>query len=858
MQHNPAARPLESSSVQALAARPDASVWLMASAGTGKTKVLTDRVLSLLLAGVPQGEILGLTFTKAAAEEMQQRIIAQAERWLLAPSDTLFAELTALCGTPPENLDTARRLYFDVVEAEHPLRIQTIHAFCQDMLGAFTLEAGLAPGFRVLEEGRAAQALNDAVRAALADTGGQAALEILSQHGTQSWVEGLLTEWLLAMPPIPDAAAMAARLGLSGIDDTLSPEHAAQLLNKQENPVFGDLPAIRAVLPDLKITETEETEFRQPLYAFLADPESMLRQPDDYALVFLTQKNTIRKKKFIINTPALLVEATRLEAHYKKLEALRCLSASLALGEMGQRARQYYSRIKQQHNALDYNDLLLLTLQLLTDVDASAWVRYKMDQRISHVLLDEAQDTSPLQWQLLNALTAEYFAGIGRDDRILPPTVFVVGDKKQSIYRFQGADVALFSAQQALWQDNAASAGFELRNLEQQRSYRSTAEVLSFVDSVFNTTSARSGVLDAEILQHGVTRREAGSVTLWPMTERPEDEQESWALPITAPQTSSAVAAHTRFLAGNVRTLIENGTPPGDILILLARRAPLQQPLLAALRAEGVPVAGVDRVRVGGHLLTLDMLSLLRFCAIPEDDFNLAGLLRSPLCGLSEAALLELCAERGESSVWARLHDIQPDLAEQLTAYRTLQRQGGVTALWNHIVYAAGGYAAFAGCYGGEADTVLDALEAALTEADATLEAAITALESLRGSIKRDIAPDTNAVRVVTIHGAKGLEAPVVILADACQRPAPQDSLLRDPLSGQLFWCPGGGVPEALAPLREADKTAEIEEYNRLLYVALTRARDHLYVAGLEPKKKSKQVSWYDMLAAVRQGGTRQ
>lgn len=816
---------------QRVAANPSASVWLTASAGSGKTHVLVERLLALLLAGAAPETILCLTFTKAAAAEMRERLLRRARHWLTASSDTVAEEVTRILGAAPASLDAARGVFFRLLDPDKNIKIQTLHAFCEDVLRAFPLEAGLSPGFQALEEAEALTLKQEAIHRTLA--AGDPAAAYLTAHTTAGTLEDNLSKWLANPAPPRDIA---------GIIDASLPTDIGleEVLERADS--YGDAPpppdwdTLRTAASGLTKVNATTAKALEELRQFLANPERMEHDAAAYTLIFLTKENEVRQSGLPKAHQVFAAEAERLCKYKQEAAAWRIYGHSLALRHLGQQALGHYTAAKARVHKVDFEDLIRCTLTLLEQGEASAFVRYRLDCRFQHILVDEAQDTSPLQWRILHALSDEFFAGLGQHEQAaLAPSLFVVGDPKQSIYRFQGADVAQFAYQRQVLAQAALAAGTPLKTLALTHSFRSTPAVLEAVDKVFNAHAAAGVIPPGSMLTHHPLREDApGCVEFWPVTPKTQPP-EAWHLPLNPPELENTIALHATMVAGRVRGILNEGALPKDILILLQRRHPLQQPLLTALRRAGVPVAGIDRLAVAEHLALLDILALLRFCALPDDDLNLAALLKSPLVGLNEEELFAVCAGRGNASVWASLPD--RGLLESL---RALAHSVTPLALLQEVLYRRGGYDRLVTATGHEAVDVVTVIEETLmrleNEGNTTLDGAIAALGALRGSIKREPPPGLEAVRVLTVHGAKGLEAPIVILADASQPPSKTPSVVQDKNSGQWLWCPSEAKPRpsAVTALLEAEKTAGIEENNRLLYVAMTRARDRLILTGWE------------------------
>ena len=891
------------------ASDPAASVWVGASAGTGKTKVLTDRVLRLLLGGTVPERILCLTFTRAAAAEMALRITRDLARWTVAADDALAASLKVLTGAEPAQatLDRARRLFAAVLDVPDGLKIQTIHAFCQSLLRRFPLEAGVAPNFEIADE-RMSAALLSAARARLLsnarpgiDDALASALATMTAVTGEEGFGALLANVsrerdrfssLIARHGGIQGAigALRARLRVAegATPDALLAEGCA------EGAFDGDsLAGAARVLAGGTVTDQRRA---QTIAGWLdADHERRTAGFAAYRRAFFGQNDAplqrLITKKFGDAHPdaaeALGEEQARIGAVTDRWNAARVAESSAALIEIAARHLSFYGAEKTRHAVLDYGDQIALSRSLLALEGIAPWVLYKLDGGLDHLLIDEAQDTSPTQWAVIAALAEEFFAGEGA--RAAPRTLFAVGDEKQSIFSFQGADARALTAAHRQFRGRAEAAGRPWESLPLAESFRSTGAVLAAVDAVFAQPAARAGVTaEATPIHHRVHRAgAAGRVELWPPVVPEEKEKiEPWALPVVregaddpaarlAARIADRVARWTQepAEAGDDAWLEARGRAirPGDVLVLVRRRGPFVDHLLRAFKARGVPVAGIDRMVLTEQLAVMDLIALGDACLLPGDDLTLATVLKSPLIGLDEDALFALAYERGDASLWATLarrrgeNEAFAGAYQALTFFRSAADRMAPFEFYSEVLGARGGRAALLGRLGPESG---DAMEEFLALALAygrthppSLQGFLHWVQDGRAEIARDFEQGRDEVRIMTVHGAKGLEAPVVFLPDTMRKP-----LARDPLVWLEEERPdmGVGTPEALLfagrasredPLTRAvrahARTAQEEEYRRLLYVAMTRAEDRLYVCGWQGRDTPPDDCWY---ALVRQG----
>ncbi len=871
---------------QQQAADVAASVWVAASAGTGKTKVLTDRVLALMLAGSEPTRILCLTFTKAAAAEMANRLNERLSGWTTLGDGALAEELRALTGAMPDEaaLTRARRLFARVLDAPGGMRIETIHAFCQSLLRRFPIEAGVAPHFEVMDERSAAEALAEAretvLAAARADTEGLgAALAEVTRHVTEQGFDALMSALALerarlvrALEEGGDAfaAALASALGVP----TSASEHGIIAAACAAPGI--DEAALRAAAALMLQSGKRDQEAGRRIDDWLASPTLRAEIFDDYLLAFFTQEGGRRAelmtKKLAAKAPALAealaIEAERLTAVKAARGAAALAAATAALAKLGGAVLAAYERHKEARALLDYDDLVLKSRDLLLRPGVAPWVLFKLDGGLDHILIDEAQDTNPDQWQVVQTLADEFFAGEGA--RIERRTVFAVGDAKQSIYSFQRADPAAFLRMREHFAARVAAAEQPWRVVDLDISFRSTDAVLTAVDAVFAHAEAQAGVaLDGERIHHTPFRAgHAGLVELWPPVEPDAAaEAQPWELPLEQRRLRAPETRLAQAIAGTVRRWLERGerlpardrlVRPGDVMVLVRRRGPFVTELVRAMTQQGVAVAGVDRLLLTDQLAVQDMIALGQFLLLPEDDLTLATVLKGPLCGLDEEQLFALAHPR-QGTLWSELqrrageHLIFATAARQLSDLLARADFAPPYELFAEVLGARGGRRALAARLGDEA---LDALDEFLSLSLAyermhgpSLQGFLHWFATGEAEVKRDLEQrGRNEVRVFTVHGAKGLQAPIVFLPDTLQ--VPQQKL-------SLLWT-GAGLPlwrahrDCVAPLYErmlADAKARREaEYRRLLYVAMTRAEDRLYICGWRNRQKPADHCWYHLV----------
>ena len=882
---------------QKTAAEPRHSAWVAANAGSGKTHVLVDRVIRLMLAGTEPAAILCLTFTKAAAAEMASRLHGRLGGWAALPDDELARHLEALGEDPsdPAVLVRARRLFTRALETPGGLKIQTIHAFCERLLQLFPVEAGLAPGFRVMDEREASELHRAAQETVLHEAASAAPGPLADAYAT------VMHHATATAFPILMRQALSGRSGLSRLLASPGGVHGAGLVLRHSfgfAPGDGSAALRRDILkPDAgwatlakalaAASESSLTKAARKIAAFMAGRDDEDRLAALIDLFFTTtntpRKGTITTRKFHSDHPAaaqfLDDMQTRLVNLLTRHDELVRIEASEALYTIAAAILTRVAALKQQRAAHDFDDLIARAEALLTESRLAGWVLYKLDFGLEHILVDEAQDTSPRQWSIVTALAQEFFAGEGRP-HARPRTVFVVGDHKQSIYSFQGADVSAFDAAQSHFTTLVSATGQTLSLVNLTISYRTVQPLLDVVDQTFAEGSAAMAGLErpgaSSILHQSERMGKPGVFEIWPLVEPVDEaEPEPWDAPVDREPAQSPRRRLARRLAqllaqwlGQGRIIAAEGraVKPGDILILVQRRNALFGALVAELRRAGVPVAGADRLKLMENIAILDLLALGQWLLLPEDDHGLACVLKSPLVPspMDDDALTTLAAGRGSASLWQRL-EAAGDAAAQANA--------AALGRWRQLGPGVRPYDLFAGVLTAQRRAIAARLGSeALDATDALLELALGYEEdhgaSLSGfltwfaegetEIRREMDKGEGEVRLMTVHGAKGLEANIVILPDAADPPrgGGRGGLAAIPEgqagAGLPLWAVPHLVPSpVLDRWQEAAEILALRERNRLLYVAMTRARDELYVGGVASAKGLPARSWYERLHQV-------
>jgi ATP-dependent helicase/nuclease subunit A len=879
---------------QARAVDPTINAALSASAGTGKTQVLTGRVLRLLLSGVAPETILCVTFTKAGAAEMANRIGNRLAAWVRMPEPQLKKDLFALGEMgDPAMCQAARRLFARVLDAPGGLRIQTIHSFAQTLLASFPSEAGIAPGFQPIE-GRAEQELARTTLAnLLADAEAGTDRQLLDDVQCLSLRlgEGGAVDYLMRCARAGDALSALGETG--GIEARLRivmglPEGSVEdyLASHCGDDRF-DCDLLRAVADANRRWGTGTgADHAGKVDAWLALPsaERAAALPDLAMIVFTGtgdfRKVTAGQRKA---EPAYDSHAERLAAALAELLHVQRgarLAADMAAGlRAGIAFARAYSAAKRSAGVADFNDLIAWTRRLLQQPGMGDWVRYKLDQRTDHVLVDESQDTNRDQWEIIQALAGEYFSGLGTSER-RHRTMFMVGDYKQAIFRFQGTNPDEFK-RAADWvrdqseglldavedADERAFSPPEFRSLSIDASFRSAQPVLDVVDAVIDDVGHRNmGLEDAPNRHRAHFAKRGGMVELWAPFEAPvvdEDAGEEGWVDETDRLYAARLARQVRQWLDEAPVLATTGRPltAGDVLILVRSRGELASLIVARLFGERVPVAGIDRLHLQEPLAVRDLLGAIAFAVQPLDDLNLANLLVSPLLGWDQQQLFDLAHGR-PASLWGALGSRsgeRTDFADARAALGSLLAMADYTTPYQFLeTVLTGPMQGRRKLYGRLGTSARDPIDELLSSAleferseTASLDRFLAWFSKGDVEIKRDPSAAGSAVRVMTVHGAKGLEAPVVILADSTadpERMGGPSMTLQLPIAGAKVPVLRPRKAEAMAPfdlVMAEDKLRDMEEHWRLLYVGLTRAAERLVVAGVKPRGERSENCWH-------------
>ncbi len=887
--------PLEQDAQQ-VAADPFISAFVSANAGSGKTKTLIDRVARLLLAGVDPERVLCITYTKAAAAEMQRRLFSRLGDWSVKDDGPLMAQLVELEGPgefDEDRLSDARALFARALETPGGLKIQTIHAFCEKLLRRFPLEAGVSPGFRVMD---------DAASAAIAE----AARKSVARHALSG--DGLIAEAYARFSVALDfetfntmfrdfeakrgalAAFFDEKGGLAGaveyireacgIDPGADPQSLEnEAMASLDRDLWGEAAGVLIAGTN---TDREYAPLLLAVASDLSAPMSMalsvLFTDKGAPAAWVSRTSGLKAREDLRR--GLLNEQDLLAKAWEKVRAARVAEDTYDALVLAEAYLTCFSIEKASAGALDFADLIEKTKALLASRPAAAWVLFKLDGGIDHILVDEAQDTAPDQWGIVRALSGDFFVGAGAPARGRPlaRTLFVVGDEKQSIYSFQGADPVRLKDETARYLVQIEAAGRVGRSVPLTSSWRSTLEVLAFVDAVFS-----QGVPPGlEPVAHVAMRnQDHGCVDLWPLEQEPESAvREAWTAPLDLELEGSANKKLARNIALEIIALVDRGDAVldkdskaprpakyGDVLILVRKRGALFEEILRALKHLKVPVAGADRLALSEHIVFDDLLALARFVLFPSDDLTLAALLRSPFCDVEDESLYRLAKDRTKSlwkALLARAHETADWRAGAVVLGAACEASGhlrpfefysfvlGMQDCAGHSMRSR-----LLRRLGREAEDALDEFMAQVLAAERRgvidLESLAAELSDLDITVKRELEDGQDQVRVMTAHGAKGLEAPIVFLPETTTAAGGRGSPLLETAQGGFLWSRSQKYDcDASREARNLRTGKEDEESLRLLYVALTRARDRLVLCGrIGARRKEENLKgWWAQIRA--------
>ncbi len=880
---------------QSRASNPDVSAFVSANAGSGKTHVLVNRVIRLMLNGTAPEKILCLTYTKAAAAEMSNRLYKRLAEWIPLNDDELIEKIHENTGHvkfEKKQLAQPRRLFAKALETPGGLKIQTIHAFCEQLLHRFPIEAGVTADFQVMDDRQGGELMarvknsffNDILAANNKQNTNLA--EIVKYAAGQAGFDDLLQSLLNKRDEMrviyEDLDATKLRLASAlnvPVDITIADVYAnaKQIIEPSAYTHARDILAARTTK-----TDKSQATLIDQILGLEAGPQvfSLLQT------LFLTAKKQPKSDKSLC-TPncgkenpdvlALLQDGmASFISLYEKANCTTVLNASMALFEAGRAITQLYDAEKSRHGLNDYSDLISKVLTMFSSMESAAWVLYKLDGGLDHILVDEAQDTSPAQWEIIQFLADDFFTGAAVRPNLLR-TIFAVGDRKQSIYSFQGAVPKSFDEKGTYFRNLIEQNGETFEPVNFDVSFRSSDVILKTVDDVFGQETAARGV--DETVHEGVRDDAQGIIEVWPIIEKqPSEKLSIWAGQIDDETDQSTRLILSRKIAQKIRQWLDQKLvltskkrpiQPGDILILLRNRTQLMDGLVRALKLEDIPVAGVDRLELTSHIAIEDLTALARFCLLPQDDLNFAGLLKSSLLSrddgspLDDSDLLILTENLSDRCLWSQIQQFADagkpysNAVALLTKWRAHSQNLLPFEFFSSVLNTDNTSKKIFTRLGDEAGEPIDAFLLMAQEYEktnvTTLQGFLSWLERGDSEIKREMEQQAGEVRIMTIHGAKGLEADIVIMPDTYDVPntARMPSLVTVTENTQMWRLRSDFSTNLTEQLKQKYLLEAQEEHNRLLYVAMTRACERLYIGAAQTGKKLPENSWYNLISNV-------
>lgn len=888
----------------ARATNPVATVWVSANAGSGKTYVLSRRVIRLLLDGARPSELLCLTFTKVAASEMANKVFEILGKWAQLDDGKLAGEIRDLTGKPasPDQTRRARQLFATALDTPGGLRIQTIHAFCEALLHQFPIEANIPAHFELADDTNQMMLMGEARRRVMLAGLGMAtgteekvkrlsaAFATLHRHSSDATIDKTLDEIVNQR----DAFLAWIEDGEGSVETAFARVRALFNLTAETTPddlytsfraeTTYDASELQRLVEALRQSNgTTAQGFLELIETYRASPSDKESHEKRRAL-FLVGDNKDKPRKELISTkfmvgnnlfPSFVREQKILVSQIERMKQFEALEASEALFEVAFAMLTEYGNLKQRRGLLDFSDLISKTANLLSRSEIAAWVQYKLDAGIRHVLVDEAQDTSPIQWEIIRRITEEFYAGKGAREAVR--TLFVVGDEKQSIYSFQGADPEEFGKQFRAILGKARDADMARDKVPLTISYRSTDEILSAVDAVFSLPEHQRGLSsNGEGFSHTANRQDQrGEVLIWPLEiKQTQPQKEDWIAPIDSLGEKVAEVRLANRIADTIRGWLDSGetlparTRPireGDILILVRKRDRFVKAMNLALKSRGLNAAGADRLKLTEHIAVEDMIALGRFASNALDDLSLAGLLKSPLFGMDESGLMDIAAGRGKTSLYEAICQRAEgdrnfaDIREVLDEIAALADSVPVHEFYSQLFARHGLRAKYLARLGSEVEDILDGFFQSLLDYDNRnglgLRGFVEWLAEASPELKREIEMESDEIRVITAHSSKGLEKPIVFLVDPGSK-----AFNPGHHAPKLVWNEHeGGEPYPLWQSKkewqlEASRNANAlivekaeDEYRRLLYVGMTRAADRLIVCGYA-SENVKHEHWHSMV----------
>lgn len=872
-------------SLQNTASNPNNSVFVAASAGSGKTTVLTNRVLRLLLLGTSPSKILCLTFTKVAANEMQNRILSKLEDWAIFDDEKLKKQLEELTGKAPNKSDisSARKLFAKLLDDQFGIQISTIHSFCQNIIQKFPVEANTTPNFNVIDEQKESELLGKArqilLREALTNSDLAQKINLISAKLNENSFLEVSGEMLLKRENL--AFLKDKYFDINGVIEALFKRLGINQDENEEtffNDFVNDENWQKKEL--LKLFLENEIKGFEAVNKFINSPNFI--DLENYIKSFLTEKNEPRKKvakKSVTDKNPeieniISSEQNRILEFLEKLNNVRIAVSTSALLIVTDRIIEIYTQIKNKEGYLDYSDLIVKTSDLLENSANREWIKYKMDGTYEHILVDESQDTNHLQWKIVQSITEEFFAGEG-SAKNQNPSIFIVGDEKQSIYSFQGAEPDIFSDIFYFYQEKLSLVNQKLLNVELNTSYRSYPAILQVVDQTFAKPELKNSIskLSPQIKHQANNNKSFGKVELLPIVAVKKDKEEKdneykWNLNFTVNDEEKEREILAKLITKKIKSFFdENKLIAGrnnekirpikfsDIMILLVeRKSDLENLIIDNLAKSGIPAVGADKINFSKNLTVADLISIAKFILLPKDDLNLACLLKSPFFEISEDELFNFCQIKNEQnislfeSIRKSNQSLFSELEYLIEEYK--KQHFSVAEFFSYILNYKN--------KNNFPEEIINQFLSVIINYEnnyigKSLQDFIYFLENSDLDIKvNNFEQNQNKVYITTIHSSKGLEAPIIFIADAVhdwqkQYGNDQRRIFWDYENQLPFWSGGAEFDnQIIKNIKNHDRENNKKEYFRKLYVAMTRAKEELYICGYGEKYRDD--CWYEVV----------
>jgi ATP-dependent helicase/nuclease subunit A len=838
------------SSDQIKASNPNENIWVQANAGTGKTKALIQRLLRILFRSSQYDNakstgVLCLTYTNAAAGEMRNRILDALRQWAMANDDDLSDLLEYVSENHPvtqQDLDSARKIFFTYIDNPDMLKIKTIHSFCEEILHRFPLEAGLSPTWSLVSGSAQTVLLDDAFNRMInSSVAGESKktldafykiVDIKSEYFLDD-----LRELLLGRYRYFFQVDNVDKYREYFIDTTRKILKLDKEINVDFKPDY--LQKIQDYADGIIKSTKKPVRYIEKLFNLTKQYIENTIDFQKYKTAYLTQEKTISKN--ILSHDILIAEAQRVFEVEQYLSNKSVFENTMALFDLSMEFAKTYKQIKQEHNLLDFEDLILYTQKLFSKPDVMGWVLSQLDISLSHILVDEAQDTSPQQWNILRNLAGDFFTeGNDSDNRSL----FVVGDTKQSIYGFQNADPNAFAESREAIAEQIKQNYRTIQEVSLDQSFRSTEPILKTVDYFFDNPDVVNAT-GFHNNKHACFRVGAkGFVELHDLFKCEETGAKKNKL-------------YARMLADKIESLVKDEKyNPSDIMVLVQKRNSFVGPLTMALKKKGIDIAGNDRIKLPEFSAVKDLLHLVRFCIDNENDYSLCCVLKSPIYRLKEHDIFNLCKIKNndkKATIFEILKDVYPDVYNDLLDINERAKILSPYSFFTYVLNKNNVRQKFISALGKQ---VIDPIEEFLSiclayerTQSGTLYHFLKWFITGDSEIKRDM--DASAgVRIMTVHGSKGLSSKIVFLIDTLSFPKPDAILNMNHLHNNKnydVWLWKTGESEIVESVAQKNKQDVIAEYYRLLYVAMTRTADNLYIYGCDMDRASEMV-WHKQL----------